>query len=74
MSKQVRLQQMYNVMEEMLDSGGTVNFNPRGYSMCPTLRNDGDRVVIKKISSLKNMICRYILDLMVVLYFIELFQ
>lgn len=53
MSKQVRLQQMYNVMEEMLNSGGTVNFNPRGYSMCPTLRNDGDRVVIKKISSLK---------------------
>ena len=53
MSKQVRLQQMYNVMEEMLNSGGTVNFNPRGYSMCPTLRNDGDRVVIKKINSLK---------------------
>lgn len=42
-------------MEEMLNSGGTVNFNPRGYSMCPTLRNDGDRVVIKKTNSLKKI-------------------
>lgn len=53
MSKQVRLQQMYDVMMEMLNSGGTVDFNPRGYSMCPTLRNDGDRVVIKKTGVLK---------------------
>lgn len=53
MSKQVRLNQMYNVMVEMLDSGGTVNFNPRGCSMLPTLRNDGDRVVIKKAEKLK---------------------
>lgn len=53
MSKQVSLHQMYGVMKEMIDSGGTVNFNPRGYSMLPTLRNDGDRVVIKGTEKLR---------------------
>lgn len=47
-SKQVSLSQMYDVMQEMLKSGGSVNFNPRGTSMLPTIMNDGDRVVIVK--------------------------
>ena len=42
-SKSVKLAEIYDVMEEMLASGGTVNFNPRGTSMLPTLHNDGDR-------------------------------
>ncbi len=33
-------------MAEMLESGGSVNFNPKGTSMLPTIHNDGDRVVI----------------------------
>lgn len=40
-------------MKEMLDKGGTVNFNPRGTSMLPTIHNDGDRVVLKKIKAIK---------------------
>ena len=47
-TKQVRLNEIYGVMKEMLESGGTVNFNPKGTSMLPTIHNDGDRVVIKK--------------------------
>ncbi len=47
-TKQVRLNEIYSVMVEMLESGGTVNFNPKGTSMLPTIHNDGDRVVIKK--------------------------
>lgn len=49
-TKQVRLNEIYSVMKEMLESGGTVNFNPKGTSMLPTIHNDGDRVVIKKSS------------------------
>ena len=45
---QVRLEQMYPVMKEMLDNGGTVNFPPHGTSMMPMLHNDGDKVMIKK--------------------------
>lgn len=44
---ELELIQLYPVMQEMLDSGGTVNFNPRGTSMLPMLHNSGDRVVIK---------------------------
>ncbi|MBQ9518559.1 MAG: S24/S26 family peptidase [Firmicutes bacterium] len=47
MIKEVRLADLYPVMKEMLDSGGTVNFNPHGTSMLPMLHDDGDRVVIK---------------------------
>lgn len=47
-TKQIRLNEIYPVMAEMLESGGTVNFNPKGTSMLPTLHNDGDRVVIEK--------------------------
>jgi signal peptidase I len=36
-------------MVEMLARGGTVNFNPRGVSMLPTIHNDGDRVVLAPI-------------------------
>ncbi len=52
-TKSVALSEIYDVMKEMLDKGGTVNFNPRGTSMLPTLHNDGDRVVLKKYDSLK---------------------
>lgn len=48
MSKSVTLSQIYDIMVEMLDSGGTVNFNPNGTSMLPTISNHGDRVVLKK--------------------------
>ena len=52
-TKSVTLSEVYDVMMEMLNNGGTVNFNPRGTSMLPTLHNDGDRVVLKKFNSLK---------------------
>lgn len=47
-TKQVHLADLYEVMTEKLNAGGTVNFNPRGTSMLPMLHNDGDRVEIKK--------------------------
>lgn len=50
MNKSVSLSDIYDVMTEMLDSGGTVNFNPNGTSMLPTISNHGDRVVIKKMN------------------------
>lgn len=49
MDKRVNLSEIYDVMIEMLDSGGSVNFNPNGTSMLPTIMNHGDRVVIKKL-------------------------
>lgn len=52
-TKSVKLAEIYDVMKEMLDKGGTVNFNPRGTSMLPTLHNDGDRVVLKKLKEVK---------------------
>lgn len=52
-TKSVALADIYDVMKEMLDKGGTVDFNPRGTSMLPTIHNDGDRVVIKKSDSIK---------------------
>ena len=45
---QVHLAELYPVMKEMLDNGGTVNFNPHGVSMLPMLHDDGDRVTIKQ--------------------------
>ena len=50
--KQFSLNESVTVVEAILNSGGTVNFNPRGTSMLPTLHNDGDRVVIKKVDEL----------------------
>ena len=47
-TKQIHLADIYDVMKEKLDAGGTVNFNPRGTSMLPMLHNDGDRVEIIK--------------------------
>lgn len=52
-TKSVKLSEIYTVMKVMLDNGGTVNFNPRGTSMLPTLHNEGDRVILKKFSKLK---------------------
>ena len=48
MIKEVRLAELYPVMKERLDSGGTANFNPHGTSMLPMLHDDGDRIVLKK--------------------------
>lgn len=48
MNKKVTLGEMYEVMAEMLESGGEVNFNSRGTSMLPMLHSDGDRVIIVK--------------------------
>lgn len=50
-SKDISLAELYDVMQEMLSSGGTVNFNPNGTSMLPTIMNHGDRVVIVKPKS-----------------------
>lgn len=47
-SKEVKLSDIYDVMTEMLESGGSVNFNPNGTSMLPTIMDHGDRVVLKK--------------------------
>lgn len=48
MNKSVSLSELYDVMVEMLEADGKVNFNPRGTSMMPMLHTDGDRVVIEK--------------------------
>lgn len=48
MKKRVALSELYKVMQEALDNGCEVNFNPRGTSMLPMLHMDGDRVIIKK--------------------------
>lgn len=48
MALKVTLEQTVDVMEEILENGGAVNFNPRGISMMPMLHMDGDRVIIKK--------------------------
>lgn len=53
MSKNVSLAELYDVMEEMLSSGGSVNFNPRGTSMLPLLHNDGDRVTLERRENVK---------------------
>lgn len=50
MAIKVTLEQTLDIMEEILDSGGSVNFNPRGISMMPMLHNDGDRVIIDRKS------------------------
>lgn len=48
-SKSVSLSQLYDVMEEMLESGGEIkNFTPHGTSMLPMLHNDGDKVELVK--------------------------
>ncbi len=47
-TKQVHLADLYAVMKEKLDAGGTTYFNPRGTSMLPMLHNDGDKVKLKK--------------------------
>ncbi len=46
--KSIHLSDIYDVMVEMLEADGKVNFNPRGISMLPMLHNDGDRVIIEK--------------------------
>ncbi len=48
MIKEVKLSELYPVMKEVLESGGTANFNPHGTSMLPMLHDDGDRVTLKK--------------------------
>lgn len=48
----VRLSQLFDVMKETLNAGGTVSFTTHGKSMHPIL-NDGDSVTIKKFDTYK---------------------
>lgn len=43
-----QLIQMEALMEEKLREGGSVSFSPRGASMLPMLRAEGDRVTLEK--------------------------
>lgn len=42
------LSEMEAVMTEKLDQGGSVSFSPKGKSMLPMLRSEGDSVTLKK--------------------------
>ena len=42
------LSDMEDVMTEKLLAGGAVSFSPKGKSMLPMLRSEGDRVTLKK--------------------------
>lgn len=43
-----RLSQMETLMEEKLREGGRVSFSPKGTSMLPMLRSEGDSVTLEK--------------------------
>lgn len=45
----VQLDEMWPVMKEQIDAGGSVRFGPKGTSMLPLLRQGIDSVVIKKV-------------------------
>lgn len=42
------LSEIESVMTEKLEAGGTVSFSPKGSSMLPMLRSEGDSVTLKK--------------------------
>lgn len=46
--KQVSLDEMFPLMKEQLNSGGTVVFKPKGTSMLPLIRQGIDSVVLTK--------------------------
>ncbi len=44
----IRLEELYPVIAEKLDSGGSVTFRPHGISMLPLIRQGVDSVTIEK--------------------------
>lgn len=48
MSKQVKIDDVIEIMIEKLNSGGKVTFTPKGTSMLPMLRDGEDIVVLEK--------------------------
>lgn len=48
MNKRVSISELVPIFEEILDSGGSVSFTPRGTSMLPMLSDGTDTVVLKK--------------------------
>lgn len=50
MNKQVNLNDIFDIMSEKLNSGGSVTFSPKGTSMLPMLRDGEDAVVLVKPS------------------------
>lgn len=49
-SVKVSLNEVFPVMEEMLESGTSVTFNPHGTSMLPLLRQGMDSVTLAKLA------------------------
>ena len=47
-NKQVALAELWPVMKEQIENGKTVVFSPKGTSMMPLIRQNIDRVVLKK--------------------------
>lgn len=47
-SRQISLAELWPVMKEQIDSGKAVVFSPKGTSMLPLIRQNIDRVVLKK--------------------------
>ena len=45
----VQLDDMWPIMQEQIESGGSVRFGPKGTSMMPLIRQGVDSVVIKKV-------------------------
>ena len=48
MNKEVKMDDIIDIMLEKLEAGGTVTFTPSGTSMLPMLRDSKDIVVLKK--------------------------
>lgn len=46
--KQIPLAELWPLMKEQIDCGKTVVFSPKGTSMLPLIRQDIDKVVLKK--------------------------
>lgn len=46
-AKELKLSDLWPVMEEQINAGKTVRFAPKGVSMLPMLRQDTDTVLIK---------------------------
>lgn len=44
----VKLEELWPVMSEQIETGGSVRFGPKGISMLPMLRQESDTVVISK--------------------------
>ncbi len=51
--KKVRLEQIFPIIEEKLNAGGTVTFGPHGTSMLPLIRQGKDSVTISATKTAK---------------------